>query len=78
VPLFVGRRRHVPSIGSVAVVNILTVWTFVGWVVALAMACRTVPVFVPIALAAPPQRPRGHAARASSHAQRIAAMVRRC
>ena len=57
VPWFVGWRRHVPNLGAVAVVNILAGWTFAGWVAALAMACRTVPMLVPISLAAPP-RPR--------------------
>jgi len=57
VPWFIGWRRHVPNLGAVAVVNILAGWTFVGWVAALAMACRTVPMLVPIALAAPARPP---------------------
>jgi hypothetical protein len=35
--------RHVPNIGSVAIINIFLGWTFIGWIVALAMACRSVP-----------------------------------
>lgn len=43
VPTIVGARRRVPNMGSVAVINGLLGWTFVGWVVALAMACRSRP-----------------------------------
>jgi hypothetical protein len=30
-------------VGSVVVINIFLGWTFIGWVVALAMAARSVP-----------------------------------
>jgi hypothetical protein len=43
VPLAVALIRKVPNTGSVAVINILLGWTLVGWVVALAMACRSIP-----------------------------------
>lgn len=43
LPLIVAAVRKVPNVGSVAVVNIFLGWTVVGWVVALAMAARTVP-----------------------------------
>jgi hypothetical protein len=43
VPTFVAWRRHVPAKGQVLVVNLFLGWTFVGWVVALVMALRTVP-----------------------------------
>jgi hypothetical protein len=41
--------RHVPNKGSVTVVNALLGWTLVGWVIALAMSCRSRPdqVFSP-------------------------------
>src|SRR5436853_402901 len=42
LPLLVGWARHVPDIGAVAVINVLLGWTLVGWVVALAMALRSV------------------------------------
>ncbi len=42
LPVLVGWFRHVPDIGSVAVINLLLGWTLVGWVVALALALRTV------------------------------------
>jgi hypothetical protein len=35
--------RRVPNTGSVIVVNLFLGWTAVGWVVALAMACRSIP-----------------------------------
>ena len=43
VPTMVAWRRHVPNIGSVAVINGFAGWTLAGWVVALAMACRSLP-----------------------------------
>ena len=43
VPLMVAAIRHVPNLGSVAVVNIFLGWSVVGWIIALAMAVRTVP-----------------------------------
>ena len=42
LPVLVGCSRRVPDIGSVAVINILLGWTLVGWVVALALALRSV------------------------------------
>ena len=43
VPTLVAWFRHVPNIGSVAVIDGLAGWTVIGWIVALAMACRSVP-----------------------------------
>ncbi len=43
IPTIVGVIRKVPNIGSVIVVNLLLGWTLIGWVVALAMAARSVP-----------------------------------
>jgi hypothetical protein len=40
-PLLVAIIRRVPDVGAVAVVNLLLGWTFVGWVLALAMALRS-------------------------------------
>lgn len=34
-------RKNVKHTGSVVVVNTFAGWTFVGWVIALAMACRS-------------------------------------
>lgn len=42
-PSIVGAGRHVPNIGSIVVINVFLGWTVIGWVVALAMAARTVP-----------------------------------
>lgn len=42
VPAFVAWRRNVRSRGSVVVINAFLGWTVIGWVVALAMACRSV------------------------------------
>jgi uncharacterized membrane protein YhaH (DUF805 family) len=41
VPVIVAAIRRVRNLGSVAVVNFFLGWTLIGWVVALAMACRT-------------------------------------
>ena len=38
-PSIVANVRHVRNVGSVVVVNLFLGWTFIGWVVALAMAC---------------------------------------
>jgi hypothetical protein len=43
VPWIIGAARKVQNIGSVVVVNVFLGWTFIGWVVALAMAARSVP-----------------------------------
>lgn len=43
IPTIVAVIRHVPNVGSVAVVNIFLGWTFIGYVVALAMAFRSAP-----------------------------------
>jgi hypothetical protein len=43
VPLIVAMLRHVPNVGSVAVINLFLGWTVIGWVVALAMAARSRP-----------------------------------
>lgn len=42
VPVMVGVARHAPDLGAIAVINILLGWTFVGWVLALALAMRSV------------------------------------
>jgi len=41
LPTIVAIARKVTNQGSVAVINFFLGWTLVGWVVALAMACRT-------------------------------------
>lgn len=43
LPLIIALVRHVPNVGSVAVINFFLGWTFIGWIVALAMACRSAP-----------------------------------
>jgi Zn-dependent protease with chaperone function len=43
LPALIAAGRKVPSAGSVFVVNLFLGWTLIGWVVALAMAVRTVP-----------------------------------
>jgi hypothetical protein len=51
-PSITAAVRHVPNTGSVAVINLFLGWTVIGWIVALAMACRS---HYPRQLAAPPQ-----------------------
>jgi hypothetical protein len=41
LPTIVARSRRVPNQGSVAVINTFLGWTFIGSVVALAMAARS-------------------------------------
>jgi hypothetical protein len=41
LPTIVALARKVKHQGSVAVINIFLGWSIIGWVVALAMACRT-------------------------------------
>jgi Superinfection immunity protein len=40
-PTAVAWIRHVPNVGSVTVINGLLGWSVIGWIVALAMACRS-------------------------------------
>jgi hypothetical protein len=48
-PMITALVRKVPHRVSVVVVNVFLGWTVAGWVVALAMACRSkrVPVVLP-------------------------------
>jgi hypothetical protein len=41
VPTIVAVVRKVTNQGSVAVINLFLGWTIIGWIVSLAMACRT-------------------------------------
>jgi hypothetical protein len=41
LPTIVAFTRKVTDKGSVVVINLFLGWTLVGWVVALAMACRS-------------------------------------
>ena len=38
LPSFVAGSRHTMNLGGVIVINLFLGWTFIGWVVALAMA----------------------------------------
>ena len=42
LPTIVAAIRHVPNLGSIAVINIFAGFTLWGWVTALALACRHV------------------------------------
>ena len=44
LPAIIAYRRDVPNKGSVAVINIFLGWTLIGWIIALAMAARSVPL----------------------------------
>lgn len=41
LPTIVAFTRKVTDRGSVVVINLFLGWTLIGWVVALAMACRS-------------------------------------
>jgi hypothetical protein len=43
LPWIVANHRKVPNEGSIAILNLFLGWTLVGWVVALAMAARSLP-----------------------------------
>jgi hypothetical protein len=43
IPTIGALVRDVPNSGSVVVINFFLGWTFIGWVVALAMAARSRP-----------------------------------
>jgi hypothetical protein len=50
LPWIIAAKRSHHQHGAVAVINIFLGWTFVGWVIALAMACSAVkPAVVPAA-----------------------------
>ncbi len=42
LPSIVAVRRGVRNVGSVIVINFLLGWTLIGWVVAFALAARSV------------------------------------
>jgi hypothetical protein len=54
LPTIVAVARKVTNQGSVAVINFFLGWTLIGWVVALAMACRT-STLVRESVSAPPR-----------------------
>ena len=47
LPVLVAWLRHVPDIMAIAVINVLLGWTLFGWVVAFALALRSVTPAVP-------------------------------
>jgi hypothetical protein len=47
LPSMVAVSRKVTNQGSIFVINFFLGWSFIGWVVALAMACRTSNVNAP-------------------------------
>ena len=57
VPTIVAVVRKVTNQGSITVINIFFGWTLIGWVMALAMACRTSNL-VRDSVNSPPQAPR--------------------
>jgi len=57
VPTIVAITRKVTNQGSVAVINFFLGWTLVGWVMALAMACRTSSL-ARESVSSPPEAPR--------------------
>jgi hypothetical protein len=39
IPTIIAVSKKMPNVGSIIVINVFLGWTFVGWIVALAMAC---------------------------------------
>jgi len=67
LPVLIGWIRHVPDIGSGAVINVLLGWTLAGWAAALAMALRSsrpAPPAVQAGQHLPQAQPRPDQARA--------------
>lgn len=52
--VILARGRDVPGRGPVIVVNVCLGWSVIGWIVALAMACRSKPRPLPPASWYPP------------------------
>jgi hypothetical protein len=40
LPFIVGETRGIPHVGRLFVTNLLLGWTLIGWVAAMAVACR--------------------------------------
>jgi hypothetical protein len=41
MPSIDARRRKVPDVGMIFVINLLLGWTIIGWIIAMALAYRT-------------------------------------
>ena len=54
IPAIIAYSRKVTNAGSVLVINIFLGWTFIGWIVALAMAVRTITTQVVVNVSAAP------------------------
>ena len=48
LPTFIASARQRPNTGGVFIVNLLTGWLVIGWIVALVMACGTNPPKQPV------------------------------
>jgi hypothetical protein len=42
-PAIIAAARHHHNLGSIIVINLLLGWTFIGWIVALAMSVSATP-----------------------------------
>ncbi len=40
LPTGIAKLRHMPNVGGIFIINLLVGWTFIGWIVALVMACN--------------------------------------
>jgi len=58
IPTIIAVIRQVPNMGSVIVINVFLGWTFIGWVVAVAMAARSVPAVQQVIVNTGQQMPR--------------------
>jgi hypothetical protein len=46
LPWIIAANRNHHQVGAIAIIDVFLGWTFVGWVIALAMACSAVKVSV--------------------------------
>src|SRR5712664_854512 len=56
LPALIAGARHHHNAGSIFIIDLFLGWTFLGWIVALAMACSQVRLANPIGMSARPMR----------------------
>ena len=47
LPVIVAWRRRIPNVSAVVIIDLFLGWTFVGWVIALVLACQEAPRYPP-------------------------------
>ncbi|SRR6266567_3619689 len=60
LPTGIAKLRHMPNVGGIFIINLLVGWTFIGWIVALVMACNNQQQQPVIAYPQYPYPPQGY------------------